>query len=51
MDDIIKDLEELEKDEGQATETEETVAPIADAPAAILLWISVPTASPSVRNK
>lgn len=33
MDDIIKDLEELEKDEGQATETEETVAPTADTPA------------------
>lgn len=30
MDDIIKDLEELEKDEGQATETEETVAPLAE---------------------
>lgn len=33
MDDIIKDLEELEKDEGQATETEETVAPTAEEPA------------------
>lgn len=33
MDDIIKDLEELEKDEGQATETEETVAPLAEEPA------------------
>lgn len=33
MDDIIKDLEELEKDEGQATETAETVAPTADTPA------------------
>lgn len=33
MDDIIKDLEELEKDEGQATETEEMVAPTAEEPA------------------
>lgn len=33
MDDIIKDLEELEKDEGQATQTEETVAPTAEEPA------------------
>lgn len=33
MDDIIKDLEELEKDEGQATETEETVEPTAEKPA------------------
>lgn len=30
MDDIIQDLQELEKDEGQATETEETVAPTAE---------------------
>ena len=33
MDDIIQDLQELEKDEGQATETEETVAPTAEEPA------------------
>ena len=33
MDDIIKDLEELEKDEGQTTETEETVTPTAEEPA------------------
>ena len=33
MDDIIQDLQELEKDEGQATETEETVAPNAEEPA------------------
>ena len=33
MDDIIQDLQELEKDEGQATETEETVAPVAEEPA------------------
>ena len=33
MDDIIKDLEELEKDEGQATETEETAEPTAEEPA------------------
>lgn len=30
MDDIIQDLQELEKEEGQATETEETVAPTAE---------------------
>lgn len=30
MEDIIQDLQELEKDEGQATETEETVAPLAE---------------------
>ena len=33
MDDIIQDLQELEKEEGQATETEETVAPISEEPA------------------
>lgn len=33
MDDIIQDLQELEKEEGQATETEETVAPTAEEPA------------------
>ncbi len=33
MDDIIQDLQELEKDEGQATETEETVVPTAEEPA------------------
>lgn len=33
MDDIIQDLQELEKDEGQATETEETAAPTAEQPA------------------
>lgn len=33
MDDIIQDLQELEKDEGQVTETEETVAPTAEEPA------------------
>lgn len=33
MNDIIQDLQELEKEEGQATETEETVAPIAEEPA------------------
>ena len=33
MDDIIQDLQELEKDEDQATETEETVAPTAEEPA------------------
>ena len=33
MDDIIQDLQELEKDEGQATETEETVASTAEEPA------------------
>lgn len=33
MDDIIQDLQELEKEEGQATETEETVAPSAEEPA------------------
>lgn len=33
MDDIIQDLQELGKDEGQATETEETVAPTAEEPA------------------
>lgn len=33
MDDIIKDLEELEKDEGQVTETEETAVPTAEEPA------------------
>ena len=33
MDDIIQDLQEVEKDEGQATETEETVAPTAEEPA------------------
>lgn len=30
MDDIIQDLQELEKEEGQATETEETVVPTAE---------------------
>lgn len=33
MDDIIQDLQELEKEEGQAAETEETVAPTAEEPA------------------
>lgn len=33
MDDIIQDLQELEKDEGQATETEETVASTVEEPA------------------
>lgn len=33
MDDIIQDLQELEKEEGLATETEETVAPTAEEPA------------------
>lgn len=33
MDDIIQDLQELEKDEGQATETEETVTSTAEEPA------------------
>lgn len=33
MDDIIQDLQELEKEEGQATETEETAVPTAEEPA------------------
>lgn len=35
MDDIIQDLQELEKDEGQVIETEETVEPTAEEPAEI----------------